>query len=246
MDFRLTVPTLASNCWTATPQEMINEVFDKTRGQLEGLTGVIIQSTTPDIDDQDKAWFKTDGAGRDQGYFIFGSGTWNRLNPEPALGSARKLWIGSATDVWSYDGGDGSDPSITIPHDTVGAMWEVDHDFDGRILMGPGTIPDITPPATLQVSTNYGNGTHLLTDQELAPHTHDLSSDATIEDSGEIKVVNSGGGAAGLLIGATGVATTNLSVDPNPFTTTQQEIPMIPPVRGIFVIKRTARTHYKA
>lgn len=245
MDFSLTTPVLASNCWPATPQSMVNELWSKTRGQLQDLEGVIISASAPDVDDQDKAWIKVDGSGRPLGIFRYGAGQW--LWPVQSWSTLeRRLLLGTEADVWSYDGGDGTDPSIgSGPTPTTGAMWEVDHDFDGRSPLGPGAIPDSDPPQTIATAgVDGGKGTVLMTSTQVAPHTHALSADTSIEDGDNIKVVSSGSGSTGLLIGGSGNTSTPLSVDLSDPGATQEQIPVLHPVRTIWVIKRTARLFY--
>lgn len=250
MDFRLTIPSLSLNCWPATPQDLVNEAFSKTRGQLQNLEGIIISQTTPAIDDQDKMWVRVDANGRADGQFIFGSGTWNWENPRAALGDERMLWVGPETDLWSYDGGDGSNPATVTPHDAVGAMWEVDTGPAGRFLAAVGDVPGSDPVAVVTADANVTNTSAgiMLTAAQMAIHTHPLSADSGIEDGDEIKVVDSGGGAdTGLLIGASGNASTNLASNANdPGSGTQEAVPIVPPGYGFYVARRTARTHYLA
>lgn len=252
MDFRLTTPSLASDCYPADAQSFVNEIFDKTRGQLEDLEGVIISETAPGVDDQDKMWVRIDGNGRPTGQFTFIAGQWIWPHPVPASSSSRILYVGAenAGGIWTYDGGDGSDPSVVSPSGVVGAMWEVDHEFDGRIPMGPGAIADIDPVKTLAVGEEYGSGVHTQTSDEVAAHSHNLTSDSNLVENGQIKVATSGSGSSGLLANVTGSgqAIQDLAVQTNNYSSTSGQTAMniVPPVRGIFVIKRTARTHYVA
>lgn len=190
MEFRLLTPVLASNCWTATPQSMVNELWEKTRGQLEDLTGVIISSTTPAATDQDKMWVKTDG-NYPIGNFIFISGQW--LWPvEGYDANDRRFWRGTLADLPTKDGG-----TVGVATLTTGPFWELDTDMNGRVAIGVGGLPS---GATLANGDTGGNDEITLASAQLPPHTHEITigetgggnSDLTSdEESGAFRV---GGG----------------------------------------------------
>lgn len=247
MDFQLTIPSLASECYPDSAQALITEAFSKTRGQLDDITGVIISASAPAVDDRDKMWVRVDANGRPNGQFIYAGGQWTWKNEEEDKGNARRLFVGTTAQVWSYDGGDGSDPATTTPTATTGAMWEVDTLFAGRIPMGPGTIPDSDPAKVLAVNETYGSGVHTQAADEVAPHTHPLTADSSIVNGNNIKVVASGSGGSGLQIGGSGSPSSDLQVQANEYTGAAQEaMNIVPPVYGTYVIKRTGRTHYVA
>ena len=167
------------------------------------------------------------------------SGAWISPNPEEASGDARRWWSGDLTTLQTYDGGE-----IGAVGTNSGPMWEEDTAFAGRSPMGPGAIPTSNPAKTLAVNEDYGEGAHTQNAQEVGPHTHPLDSEASITDGDNIKIVNTGGGGPGLMIGLTGSATDDLTVLANKYTTTQQAMSVLHPIRGLFCIKRTIRVNY--
>lgn len=192
MDFRLVTPVLASNCWTATPQPMVNELWEKTYGQLQDLTGVIISDTTPDASDEDKMWVKTDGVnGPPIGQFIhaLGQWLWPVFNWDD---NVRVFWRGELANLPLKDGG-----TIGVATLTTGPFWELDPDMNGKIPIGVGGLPS---GATLANGDTGGNDEITLQSAQLPPHRHyitigetgggnsDLTSD---EESGAFRV---GGG----------------------------------------------------
>lgn len=170
--------------------------------------------------------------------YKYTSGAWVTPHPEPPSGEARRLYVGTTVQLQTYDGG-----SIGAVGDAAGPMWEVDTDFDGRSPMGPGSIPDANPAKTLNVGEDYGEGAHTMTAQEVGPHTHPLNVSDLSQTPGA-------GTQAGLLFQAPGTGSGNpaspstLQVQTNEYTTTQQSMPIIHPVRGTYIIRRTARIFY--
>jgi hypothetical protein len=184
-------------------------------------------------------WLRT----TDMRWYRF-DGVWISPNPESGDPNIVRRWVtGDAgtivADITAYDGGDGGAPS-----DRSGPMWEVDADFDGRSPMQAGAIPSANPPKSLLSAENYGEGAHLQGTQEVGPHTHPLNADPTIVNGDNIRVVTTGVGGPGLAMGLTAPPMTDLSVLPNKYTTVQQTMPVIHPVRGGYFLKRTARVYY--
>ena len=189
MDFRLTVPVLASNCWPATPQSMINEMFDKTRGELQDLTGVIISATTPDPEDQDKMWVKLDGAGMPVGQFVFFSGDW--IWPVAGFDrNDRVFWRGDLANLPLKDGG-----VAGVATTTTGPFWEVDTEMSGKVAIGVGALPS---GAALSNGDTGGNDEIVLSTADLPQHNHAVTigetgggnSDETLpEEDGAFRVV---------------------------------------------------------
>lgn len=241
MDFRLTTPVLAQNCWPALPQTLLNEIFSKTRGELEDLTGIIASSSTPDPADQDKGWIKLDGSGNPTGLFKYANGYWLWPHPvTPYPSGFRQIWLGNPADIPTLDGGTAG---ITTLY--TGPFWEIDTAFAGRSPMGVGDIPDANPAHAISSGDEYGEGSHLQLADEVGLHDHPLASESTIENTdGSIKVVNSGSGGAGLLIGASGPSTDPLSVEGNEYTATQERMNVIHPVLGAYFLKRTIRQFF--
>ena len=229
MNLKLNAGTLPTSCYPSSPQQLYNSMFSLGSALAPDLTGVVISDTTPSANDQDKAWIKTNAG--DPVYpfpFVYSNGAWLAPHPCPAASDERRLWVGTAGDITLYDGGDSGTAGIAS-----GPMWAIDDDFAAKFLVGPGTMPST---ATVTVGTNGGNETHVLTQAELP----DLNFRASIKagqadnlDSDNSQVLCSNDAAV------------------NPYTL---EVPsggsgtafsLLPPYRGIYVIKRTARIYYR-
>lgn len=222
----------APDCWPSTPQALYNEMFAKGAAQMNQIEGVVISDSTPSAENRDKAWFKIN-AGNPVGWFLWSTtySQWLRPHDYPANGSVRILWVGLEADLSTFDGGDAGPAGIAS-----GPMWEVDHEFDGRSPMGPGSIPSSS--SSITVATNFGEGTHLQTMDEVATHTHAAAMDGinlTSPDSGKF--------CAGQNTGVHANANT-LGNNFSSSTMTQQRFNVVHPVRGCFIIKRTATRQY--
>ena len=161
---------------------------------------------------------------------------WIAQNDAVELGVDRRIvQIPSEAAVWSYDGGDGSDPSVNIPSGITGAMWEVDHDFDFRMPVGAATnVLTYNGNAATVIAPGSAGGVekHTLTQNELATHDHGLGGlnvmIATVLNPAVF--VAAGGPTVDV---ATAAAVGNSEAHQN-----------MPPFRGVYFIKRTARQFY--
>lgn len=72
-------PTTLAQAWTST-----GGLKDLITATLQGTyTPYVMSSSIPAVDDQDKIWFKLDGAGRPLGAYKYYSGNWVRVYPFP-------------------------------------------------------------------------------------------------------------------------------------------------------------------
>ena len=232
-NYPLTPGELANNCWPADPQALYNEMFAKGYVQLT-VQGNIIQETEPGPTDRDKIWWQIDGSGHIIGWWKYSGGLWRRpYDPTGVIyPNERRLWVGSEASLQTYDGG-----TVAAVTATTGPFWEVDHEFDGRSLMGPGTIPDVDPSKSLAVTEKYGTGEHTQTEDEMPAHVHTVNNgqickgaadgNDSLTDEGTLrKPPDQGGG------------TLNFSTDS---TGGGSSMNWVHPVYGCFVIKRTIR-----
>jgi hypothetical protein len=240
----------------------IQAVYDYINSKLQGRL-FTFGATTPAAADQNLPWIRTDANSSLIGVYTFNTAAqlWISPNPTPSAGKERRLWTGTESEVWSYDGGDGTDPGVTLPTDTVGAMWEIDHTADFKFLIGPGAGSTVT----VAVGQTGGEETHALTVSEGAQdpaHQHVL---------GRMSTNSSGGADDGYMLKATGGATaigtgrritggSSSVVEANINTLTGDYLESaavvatatpaghtnLPPYIGIFVVKRTARKFYVA
>lgn len=209
------------------------------------LDNIEISQTAPT--DTTKLWFKIDGSLNP--YFIAGgmpifkwsptSTAWVALHPLEE-GTHRWEEFADPSEIPLYEGGNNNPVS-----NTDGPFWELDANYNGRSPMSPGLIQNANPAKTLGYGENYGEGAELMDPEAVAPHTHPLAADSDIQNTdGSIKVVTTGSGGPGLQRGETAPEVNPLSVQNNEFTTDQQRMPVIHPVRGMCCIKRTGRLYY--
>ena len=109
----------------------ITQLYDGLRTDLTAEVSTsylpyILGSSTPAVEDQDKAWIRQDAAGRPLGTFLFYAGSWRRqyngkfneitlFNGNPALffdGTGRGLTT-SEWDGWSICNGQNGTPNLT-------------------------------------------------------------------------------------------------------------------------------------
>lgn len=234
-------------CFT-TPQRFAMDIAAGLYGYIPGqYSTIIVSETEPPVADRDKVWFKLEVGGAPTGlpFFYFG-GAWVSPNRETAGSQARRIFRGSASDVWSYDGGDGTDPSTNPPSDAAGAMWEIDTDFAARSPIGPGTLP--LSGTVIAVGDTGGVDQVTLAETQIPEHTHkmakNVSSSTSLQTDQKAIAWNglfSGNNAYVLTEGDTpadigksgpsggGLAHTNMS-----------------PYIATYFIKRTARVYYRA
>lgn len=215
----------------------------------EGSYQFIIQAAKPGPSFQTGYVWKRLVNGYPERDYLFVSGVWFSPHPIQPSGNHRALYIGSLPDLINEDGG--SAGAVTA---TTGPMWEEDTTFIGRSPMHPGLIPGTTD--TLAVAANYGTALHLLVFAEMLNHAHGIGNSITAPANDAPSQVARGWSKAGTLvwaqdwtespaniqftIGGGDRGTTEPIVGDNASTGHQT----VHPVRGIYVIKRTARLGY--
>lgn len=223
----------AGYCFS-TLQQLYIDFVRLTSGFMPGTYNTFNYGIGPvAAEDRDKPWFRLNGDGSPDKWYVYFNGSWSAPYRVPASSDERMLWVGDLTALESYDGG--SPGAVTA---STGPFWEEDTDFQGRSPMHPGAIPTSNPAKTLAIDENFGEGAHTQTGQEVGPHTHPFSH-PRVEGSGSTDITGSDviQGDVG-----TGPQSGTASALTNTYTTTQQAMPVIHPVRGIYICKRTART----
>lgn len=233
-------PTLPSGFCPTGWQQLINEGVGKAIVQFTSsiFTVVISAASAPGAADRDKLWFNTN----DDRIYRYHDGAWLSEHPEAPNGLARRMFVGTLTQLQTYDGGDSDSAG-----DASGPMWERDTDFNDRIPMGVGSS------VATAVGTNYGDadGQITLTEANLPAHKHFCARgtnnlSATPQVGATDQISYNGGGMSQenyTLLGISGEANVGLSSDG---LGTSAAVNVLNPVRGVYIVKRTSRIYFKA
>jgi len=199
----------------------------------------------PAVEDRSKPWLRT-VAGVPERWYVYSGGNWIWPHEVPASGKERRIWVGTLTELKTYDGGE--DTAITS---TTGPFWEEDTDFAGRSPMGVGTIPSRTiSPTSIAVGDNVGAGEHALTRAQLPTDKIELLGDESKSSSGSpanandsiARQLNAGSSSDYALQSSTLAATVGKSAALG----SGEKHNIVHPVRGVYFIKRSARVYRRA
>lgn len=181
----------------------------------------------PWLNTNDMRWYRYDGVWISNNPRTTGMHTWEEFTAE--------------SDIWSYDGGDGTDPFTNPPTDRSGAMWVLDTKYNARGPISPGTGPQGT---VIGYGSVGGEDLHTLLTAEMPSHTHPVQTDAVWAAGRDTLVIaEPGANSAGPIgIGATGATGGNTSVTPVVTTPHNNLAPYV----GMACIVRSARVYYVA
>lgn len=218
-----------SNTWDS----LLAKFIEKMEVTLPSTySTLIISSSEPAPEDRDKLWWKLAADLSPDKPYIYFDGAWVSRHLSAASGDERRLWVGTTGALDTYDGGE-----VGTVSNKTGPMWEVDTAFDAKFLAGPGTFDNA---GTLGVASDMGADQVTLVKANLPSSPLNLTVNRTGGDDGSTGKFTSGSGNA-------------QTPETDPTSTVQTEdmgsddpFDIIPPVRGIYVIKRTARIFYRA
>lgn len=127
----------ADYCYPASPEQFLLDL--PISGFLDqNFPGIFKGATAPTPSQRDRLWYNTN----DGKWYSYFNGDWFRPSDSTAGPSGeRMLWFDTEANLWSFQGGDGTNPSVVTPTLYTGSFWEVDHTFDARFPIGPGTLP---------------------------------------------------------------------------------------------------------
>lgn len=222
----LTAPSLPANYCPASYQKLANDIIGGTQATFNSTVGNSFFNfgpTIPSINNQIFPWLDQDGQ-----WWIFDQGFWVYKNTVAANGYDRRIFVGTTTDLLSYDGGDGT---ITVTPRT-GPMWMVDTLFDARFPVGVGAFAAsgaVAVNGTATATSIVGEDQHTLTVPEIPAHTHNFFPLVTADANN--------GGANGVQYGTTA----NVATSSTGGGTAHNNLP---PFYGVYFIKRTARVYY--
>ena len=221
----LTAPSLPANYCPASYQKLANDIIGGTQATFNSTIGNSFFNfgpTYPAINNRIYPWLDENGQ-----WWIYDQGFWLRKNPVTAA-YERRIYVGTTTDLLSYDGGDGTATATT----TTGPMWMVDTLFDARFPVGAGAFAASGAVAVLGTATStsiVGEDQHTLTVPEIPAHTHNFFPLVTADANN--------GGANGVQYGTTANVATSSTGGGAAHNN-------LPPFYGVYFIKRTSRVYY--
>ena len=227
----LTPPSLPVGYCPTNYQQLANDVISGTQANFNSSIGNSFFNfgpTTPALNNQVYPWLDENG-----NWWIYQSGYWLRQHPIAARSAERRIYVGTTTDLQTYDGGNTNSPS-----NWSGPMWEVDTLFEARFPVGAGTFAAsgvVSVNGTTTSTAVAGEDKHTLVTAEMPKHSHTMTWDSQDTAGGnQLKtlyygpdanvpndIVKNSGDAGG------DAAHNNL-----------------PPFYGVYFIKRTARVYY--
>jgi hypothetical protein len=223
----LTAPSLPVGYCPSNYQQLANDIIGGTQATFNSAIGNSFFNfgpTTPALNNQVYPWLDQNG-----NWWVFSGGYWLRQNPVAAGSSERRIFVGTTTDVLSYDGGDGT---AYAGNPYAGAMWEVDTAFDARFPVGVGAFAasgTVNVQGTTTTTAVAGEDQHTLTVPEIPAHTHNFFPLVTADANN--------GGANGVQYGTTANVATSSTGGGAAHNN-------LPPFYGVYFIKRTARVYY--
>lgn len=258
--FRLIPPSFRAGYCPASLQQFANDLINGTQVTFLIQSGNFFYnygSTTPLPENRIYPWLHLPSGL----WYTFQFGLWTSpMDPSSREPTFRKMWKPDAgtpeSALWALDGGDGVDPSITAPTSTTGAMWEVDHDFDGRFPIGIGLVPGSDPAVTTVAADTGGAAQVMQSADQLIPHQHIVPACANVTNTtdpaptGSPVTVQYGIGktqGTGEVVDDSASqyerAFPLTSETPDTDNVTQTPLPTLPPYRAIYWIKPTIRQY---
>jgi len=244
--------TLPEGYCLSTFQRLLTDFFTLSSAYLPGNYSLFnFGNSEPAPSDRGKPWIRLNNDGSLDRTYVFFMGDWLAPYETPPSSSERRLWVGLEADLETYDGGEAGAVS-----DTTGPFWTVDHLFDARVPIGPGTFTadpaDPTSGATIAVGGTGGreNSHETLVAANVPPHQHTIGTEKSDDpdvasETGRLRV---GGGLEVLWqnVATVKVGHTRNSLGDGTGGTTAMTFTNLPPYFGTFVIKRTARIYRRA
>lgn len=204
-------------------------------------------NTTPAAPDRIWPWLRTEADGKPDGVYVYAGGFW--LKRHTIAPGTVIMWEGAEANIETFDGGEAG--AIT---DTTGAFWEKVSEMNGRIPVGPGELDAGPPAVNIAVNEDKGEYDMLLEAEHIQRHRHwvlarQSVSGGTLPGAGN-QVADDGGGNAqeNYLMQGTGTEASRGRTsfvlegsqdDPN------EAFPILPKVRGIWFLRKTARIYYR-
>ena len=236
-------------CWPGDPNDFANDLYAATSINFNVSTGNVYYNfgpNEPNVDNRVYPWYRTE-SDEDDGWYYWNTtlGYWVQPHPVPPEGDERRLYVGTEASLLTYDGGENA-----VVGAATGPFWEVDHNFDFRFPLGPGTSPD----GTVVVVTGTGGAeTHTLVEAELPEHLHYIVSDTVqgsvsfdntpVAGKAIVRTSSDPGGDREYFLCSEENATPEATVGDSSKVGEDDPHNNMPPYYGAFVIVRTARIY---
>ena len=227
----LTAPSLPVNYCPTNYQQLANDIIGGTQATFNSAIGNSFFNfgpTVPTLNNQIYPWLDENGF-----WWVFSNGYWTRRNPVAAGGSERRIYVGTTSDLQTYDGGNTNTAS-----DWSGPMWEVDTAFEARFPVGVGTFAAsgvVSVNGTTTSTAVAGEDKHTLVTSEIPKHAHSMTWDSQDTSGGnQLKTLYYGPDANVVndIVKDSGIAGGDAAHN------------NLPPFYGVYFIKRTARVYY--
>jgi len=228
----------ASYCWPGNPDDFAVDLYKYTSVSFSA-TGTVYYNmgdTEPPADRREFAWVRT-GAGTLDGlyYWNVNVGAWVKPHPIPASSDVRLIYVGSLSDLQTFDGGD------TGPiGEASGPMWEVDPEFAAKFPVGVGTFQNAGTIAVGDSTTDKnvaGEDEHTLKLDEIPEHVHQIEFDRQdTSGGGQMNTVYNGSDSGAIVNGVVKNSAPAGGSEPHN---------NLPPMIGVYFIKRTSRVYYR-
>lgn len=218
-------------CYPASPHQLGVDLTQRLAGETDGDSTFFNDGdATPSPDNRIYPWTPQSFSGSNPPAFIYHyvNGAWIMPNPTPT--GIVAMYMGLEADIPTLDGGEAG--AIT---DTTGPMWEKVSAMDAKIPIGPGTLAS---GRVIAVNGTLGEEKVTLIEENIP--LHEMSAYA-LDDGANLSPV-------GLIADDDRTSSPNAgSIDSfggdiNGATVAHENLP---PVIGIWFIRRTARKFYR-
>jgi hypothetical protein len=227
----LTPPSLPVGYCPTNYQQLANDVISGTQATFNSSIGnsfFNFGASVPALNNQVYPWLDEDG-----NWWIYKDGYWLRKNPVAIGSSERRVYVGTTTDLQTYDGG-----NTNAPSNWSGPMWEVDTLFEARFPVGAGTFAAsgvVSVNGTTTSTAVAGEDKHTLVTSEMPKHSHTMTWDSQDTAGGnQLKTLYLGPDANAFndIVKSSGDAGGDAAHN------------NLPPFYGVYFIKRTSRVYY--
>ena len=228
-NIQITTSTIPVGACVGLTQDQWNTLVSLLLANADLSVNLHIGDTPPS--DLTKKWARTVSGVYDRDY-IYSSGVWLAKHPDAErIGKTEFAPAGfAAADVDTWDGGEAG--AVTA---FSGPMWEIDTDFAAMFPIGPGTLPS---GIVLAEGNTGGEEKHPLTIGEIPPHHHVVLANLAETEGGT--------GVLRLRSNSTESESDSVTASAGGTGGAVEPHQNMPPYRVRYLLRKTARTHYRA